>query len=866
MSKEAKARIKINELLKEAGWRLLDTEKESANVILEGNVKITEKLLTESGEDFDKIKNGFMDYLLLDKKGFPIAVLEAKSESKEPLDGKEQARTYALSVGKNCRFIILSNGNCHYLWDLLIGNPKRIHTFPTIEDLEINDKYQPNPYSLIHEKIEHDFITRTQKFDYDKDPNWLNEKLRKDFVEHNNLKFLRPFQIKAVQAIQKTVKEENKSRFLFEMATGTGKTLTSAAVIKLFFKTGAANRVLFLVDRIELEQQAKEAFDKYLKPDYLSTIFKESRHDNLWKKFNIVVSTVQTLTKNNLYKRVFKPSDFDLIISDESHRSISGNARAVFEYFMGYKLGLTATPRNYLKKFDSVNAKDPRELERRMLLDTYSIFGCDNGVPTFSYTLLDGVTDGYLINPIVVDARTDITTQLLSDEGYSVFLKTDEELESVDTEGDVEDEKEISQINYFSRDFEKKFFSERTNRIFCETFLQNALRDPITGEIGKSIIFCVSQKHAAHVANILNELAHEIFKGKYQSDFAVQVTSNVRDAQQFTKDFTHNRLKGTANFNPLYKTAKGRICVTVGMMTTGYDCPDILNLGLMRPIFSPTDFVQIKGRGTRKHDFMDKIILQDKALGEQFGKPQKTKFKLFDFFANCEYFEEKFDYDEILKLPAILKEKKESQNTSNTEGGVFYEDEVAYESSRTDWITKLTQTQIGLEGMKIDRKLFENYEDVVKHDDVLRKLVESGNQTAAAEYVLNHIFEKANDFFNLEKLRKAIQSDRRISIWETLLKAYGLIPYIKNKEELLNDAFDTFDSRFLPEVEHFQNAKNFFKSYITDAEIREIIEKKQFALLNTNANGDVFRKLPTELRQLIPEYIKDYVSLNAFMS
>lgn len=689
MSKEAKARIKINQLLAEAGWHLLDTLNESANVILEGNVKITQKKQNELGEDFETTKNGFMDYLLLDKKGFPIAVLEAKSELKDPLDGKEQARTYALSVGRGCRFIILSNGNHHYLWDLLIGNPKQIHTFPTLEALKANDQFQPNHYSLVHENVDKDFIARTQRFDV-------------------------------------------------------------------------------------------------------------------------------------------------------------------------------------------TNAKDPRELERRMMLDTYAIFGCENGIPTFSYTLLDGVKDGYLINPIVVDARTDITTQLLSEEGYSVLLKTDEELEMLEviardepTEGDAEEDAAVKELTYRTRDFERKFFSERTNRIFCETFLQNALRDPISGEIGKTIIFCVSQKHAARIAQLLNELAHDIFKGKYQSDFAVQVTSNVTSAQQFTIDFTNNRLLGSANFHPQYKTSKARVCVTVGMMTTGYDCPDVLNLCFMRPIFSPTDFVQIKGRGTRKHDFTDKLILLDSELGEQLGKPQKTKYKLFDFFANCEYFEETFNYDEIIPLPAVHREKKEGTNTANTEGGsndIFNEDEASYESRRTDWIVQMSQNQIGIEGMKIDRKLFDKYEEVVASDDILRQLVNSGNQKAAEDYVLAHIFDKPNDYINLDGLRKAIRADRRITIWETLLKAFGLIPYIKTQEELLNDAFEKFDSRYLPPPEHFQNAKNFFKSYLTDADIKEIIDNKQFAYLNTNPNGDVYRKLPPDLRRLIPEYIKDYVLPNPFES
>jgi type I restriction enzyme R subunit len=151
--------------------------------------------------------------------------------------------------------------------------------------------------------------------------------------------------------------------------------------------------VLFLVDRLELEDQAKKAFSAVLANDYKTVIFKENRDD--WRKAEIVVSTVQSLLSNNKYQTLFSPTDFDFVISDEAHRSIGGNARAVFDYFIGYKLGLTATPRDYLKRFDKENpaAKDPREYERRLLLDTYRTFGCENSQPTFQYTLLDGVKD-----------------------------------------------------------------------------------------------------------------------------------------------------------------------------------------------------------------------------------------------------------------------------------------------------------------------------------------------------------------------------------------------------------------------------------------------------------------------------------------
>ena len=175
--------------------------------------------------------------------------------------------------------------------------------------------------------------------DYAERPGWNGSiATSRDFIWANGLRFLRAYQLNAILHLQKAVRE-GKDSFLFEMATGTGKTLTSAAVIRLFLRTNNARKVLFLVDRLELEDQAWKAFTNYLKPDYTTFIFKEHKSD--WRKADIVVTTIQSLLFDNKYRSQFSPVDFDLIISDESHRSISGNARAVFEYFHGYKLGLT---------------------------------------------------------------------------------------------------------------------------------------------------------------------------------------------------------------------------------------------------------------------------------------------------------------------------------------------------------------------------------------------------------------------------------------------------------------------------------------------------------------------------------------------
>lgn len=421
--KEATARIKINKLLEAAGWRFFAEGNVSANICLEPSVKITENALNALGENFEKTKNGFINFLLLNEKGFPFIVLEAKAEDKNPLIGKEQARKYARS--QNCRFVILSNGNLHYFWDLERGNPYIITSFPTPESVTGYQKIIPDPQRLIAEPVDTDYIVLTQRPIYQSEAAWRNEAERPRFIEVNKLRFLRPYQKKAIHAVQAAVRD-GKDRFLFEMATGTGKTLTAAAIIKLFLRSGNAVRVLFLVDRLELEDQAKKAFSAVLANDFKTVIFKENRDD--WRRAEIVVSTVQSFLFNNKYQTLFSPTDFDLVISDEAHRSIGGNARAVFDYFVGYKLGLTATPRDFLRNFDKTKAavKDPREFERRLLLDTYRTFGCEDSQPTFRYTLLDGVKDGYLVNPTVIDARTEITTGLLSEQGFIVEFKDEQ--------------------------------------------------------------------------------------------------------------------------------------------------------------------------------------------------------------------------------------------------------------------------------------------------------------------------------------------------------------------------------------------------------------------------------------------------------
>ena len=493
--------------------------------------------------------------------------------------------------------------------------------------------------------------------------------------------------------------------------------------------------------------------------------------------------------------------------------------------------------------------RDPREAERRLLLDTYRTFGCESSQPTFRYSLLDCVSEGFLINPLVVDARTEITTQLLSDKGYAVANTP-----------------ENGEENFFQKDFEKTFFSEATNRLFCQTLLANGLRDPISHEFGKAIVFGVSQNHAAKLTQILNEQADILWPGKYQSDFAVQVTSQIADAQQFTLNFSNNNLLGSANFLDAYKTGKARVCVTVGMMTTGYDCPDILNLALMRPVFSPSDFVQIKGRGTRKHDFLEQLF--DKTLKAELsfagGKQDKTRFKFFDFFANCEYFEEKFDYDEVLKLPRIASGEGAGGGTTLGANG-------EYTHAGDDALRHLAEQPIGAQGMKIDRMFFESFEATVKADAALQSFVEKEQWDRAADYVATNLLDKPAEFFSLDKLRRAAGVDRRLTVREILEKIFGLIPGFRSRDELLDDEFGKFLLDQPPETlnKHADAVvalRYFFKAYATDAALRDTIEQRRFTELNVNPAFTMadFKAVPKEWRERLPGYVKDYVALDRF--
>lgn len=854
-SKEASSRIKINKLLEQSGWRFEDDEQGKANIKLEAGVKFN-----ELDEDLDNAvtsdgRRGAIDFLLLDKDNRPLVVIEAKKESIEPLSAKDQARNYARNVG--ARFVILSNGNIHYFWDTKHGNPDTIARFPTQESITQFESYTPNAEELASTEVDQNYIISSQMPGFENDPAFKSETTRSEFLRTNNLKQMRPYQVEAIKALQQSAIEGN-NRFLFEMATGTGKTLTSAAVIKLFLKSGNARRVLFLVDRVELEDQSYKAFRQYLGRDYTCVIYKEARDS--WQRAQVVVSTIQTFMAGDRYKKEFSPTDFEFVISDEAHRSIGGNSRAVFEYFVGYKLGLTATPKDYLRGFDGEDSDTQREFERRQLLDTYKTFGCDSGSPTYRYDLLKGVQDGFLINPVVVDARTEITTKLLSDDGFAVHTTT-------------EDGETIDQV-FNERHYERNFFNEETNIAMAKAFIDNGLYDPVAEKVGvslfgKGIVFCVSQKHAARITNILNKLAFQKWPELYkESDFARQVTSQVSDAQQMTINFSNNRLGGQVPLPPGYDSNKTRVAVTVGMMTTGYDCQDLLNIALMRPVFSPSDFVQIKGRGTRKH-----VFEYTNAENNENYREEKKTFKFFDFFATCEYFEKEFEYDDKIKLP-IIKKIDTIVDVVNPNQGEFVDEKGEkifkgpIDLASDDHIVSVSHTEVGADGMRIDREGFRRaVEEDIINNDVLSNLWKNGDIIEAEEYTKKNIFDKPAHFLNLQKIRKIFNVDRRISIREFLQVAFGEKDTFESKNELLDAEWGKFVDLNPIDTEHYYPTKHFFKSYVADAEVRDIVDRKSYAeLFQSPALSFEEWNACNGYKEVVPRYIKDYVPLNTFMN
>jgi len=254
--------------------------------------------------------------------------------------------------------------------------------------------------------------------------------------------------------------------------------------------------------------------------------------------------------------------------------------------------------------------------------------------------------------------------------------------------------------------------------------------------------------------------------------------------------------------------------------------------------------------------------MRDPARKADLSDLAKTQFRLFDFFANCEFFEERFDYDEELKL---LKPSATPLDSHFESPGRIFE---GFETLQPDAITAQNEQQIGLEGMRVDRELFQKFEATIRPDEALAAMVEQQNWEGAIRRVVEQVFDKPDEFFSLDKLRRAAGLDRRLSVRELIEKAFGHIPKLRTRAELIDDEFQKFLLDQKPEqAEQIAQMRYYFATYITDANVRRIIDEGSVADLNVNPVFDVkdLKAVPKEWVRGIPEYIKDYVSLNPFL-
>lgn len=291
------------------------------------------------------------------------------------------------------------------------------------------------------------------------------------------------------------------------------------------------------------------------------------------------------------------------------------------------------------------------------------------------------------------------------------------------------------------------------------------------------------------------------------------------------------------------------------MMTTGYDCQDLLNIALMRPVFSPTDFVQIKGRGTRKWKFEYDDYKNEAIIVE------KTKFKFFDFFATCEYFEKEFNYDEKIALPTVIT----TTTNKTTRGGnvvIDYPVPTGYDEvhiDRPDQYLAPTETPDFISRM--DKEGFKRAvkEDVVENDE-LKNMWENGDVQGAEEFAIKEVFNKPKYYLNLDRVRRLFNIDRRITVKEFLQYAFGERKEFEMKDDLLESEWTKFVGAYHVDQDHYQKAKNFFKAYISDKEVREVVDSREYARLNNCKSFDFedFALLNDEYREKIPQYVNDY--------
>ena len=574
---EAETRkLYIDLMLKEAGWDVLDTEgaiqpsKACIEVEVEG---MPYTVGNESQQEYANERfaaeeltvptkgKGYCDYVLFGSNGLPLAVVEAKRTSKSPLIGKHQAELYADCLEKRYGtrpVIYYTNGFETNIIDGLGYPPRRLYAFHTESDLEL----------LIQKRKRHDIT---------------------DFSVKDSITD-RHYQKMAIKSVCEHFNSKHR-RGLLVMATGTGKTRVSISLVDVLTRNGWVKNVLFLADRIPLVSQAHKNFVKLL-PNMTTSILSEDKDPDTTAR--ITFST-------------FSVGRFDLIIIDEAHRSIFGKYSAIFNYYDGLLVGLTATPRD--------------EVDR----STYETFQMEQGQPNYAYELEDAVSDGYLVN-----YKGFKRGSLILKEGIKYDSLSEEEKEQLERVWEYEKARKAIDDEDYHRNIEnneifKYIFNKDTIDHVLQDLMENGLTVQSGERIGKTIIFAFNHRHAELIVERFNELYPE-----YGAEFCALIDNYVTYSKDLIDKFE------IRDGNP-------QIAVSVDMLDTGIDVPDILNLVFFKTVKSKIKFMQMIGRGTR--------------LSENIFGPGKDKefFYIFDWCRNFEYFDKNPDGQKATIMPSLTE-------------------------------------------------------------------------------------------------------------------------------------------------------------------------------------------------------------------
>ncbi|TGM60300.1 DEAD/DEAH box helicase family protein [Leptospira vanthielii] len=541
----------IDKRLLEAGWNVDD----HSQVVSEFEIVV--EPVQSSGEK-PSYYHGlqYSDYVLLGRDGKALAVVEAKKSSVDAAIGREQAKQYCYNIQKSkggeLPFCIYTNGHDIFFWELEHSPPRKVYGFPTRDDLEryayIRRARRPLSGELINTQIAG-----------------------------------RDFQIQAIRSVLEAV-EKKKRKFLLVMATGTGKTRTCIALVETLMRAGWAERVLFLVDRISLRDQALDAFKEFIPNE---PRWPHKGETEIVKDRRVYVSTYPTML--NVIRdetNPLSPHFFDLVVVDESHRSIYNTYQEILDYFSTMVLGLTATPTNVIDH------------------NTFKLFECEDGVPTFAYSYEEAVNHipPYLCSFQVMKIKTKFQNEGISKR--TISLEDQKQL--------ILDGKEVEEINYEGTELEKTVSNRGTNTLIVKQFMEECIKDPSGVIPGKSIFFCVSISHAREIESIFDSLYPE-----YKGEFAKVIVSD--DPRVYGQNGLLNQFK---------KNDMPRVGISVDMLDTGIDIRELVNLVFAKPVYSYTKFWQMIGRGTRLLDTEKQIP----------WCLEKDQFLVLDCWDNFEYF------------------------------------------------------------------------------------------------------------------------------------------------------------------------------------------------------------------------------------